>query len=817
MIDGNTGMSPRRGTLATAGAICILLLAACSRAPAPKATYVGRSACVSCHVAEDSLWRGSHHAVAMEVADSATVLGDFNDASYTYNGLTSRFFKRDGRFWVTTEGPDGALHDYPVSYTFGVYPLQQYLIAFPKGRYQALGIAWDTRTKAEGGQRWFHLYPGEKVDHRDVLHWTGMLQNWNFMCAQCHSTNLQKGYVAAADSYATTWSEIDVSCEACHGPASTHVELAQRRGKSANPWRGPSGLTIALRDTASASWNIDTATGLSRRSVPRTNRAEIESCGLCHARRGQIWPDSGAVHLLAQTQRVALLEEGLYYPDGQQQDEVYEYGSFLQSRMYRAGVTCTDCHDPHQSTMRLTGNVACGTCHLAAKFDVESHTHHKPGSAGALCANCHMPVRNYMVVDGRRDHGFKIPRPDLTLAIGTPNACSACHADQPATWAATAAERWYGPRDSARVAPAMTLAAGRAQTSGAGQSLVALSRDTMISGITRATAVTLLVRNPSQYMVTAIQMALGDRDPLRRRAAAEQLETIDPAMRAPMALPLLSDSVRTVRLAVLTALAGLPDSGWTDAERAAFTRVLAEYRASQDFNADRPESWANLGNLDGRLGRTDVAETEYRHAIALQSQFVPAYMQTGGALPEHPAGNAGRLRAAYRARSGPRKYRPAVPARARPCPPGQEARCAALSEIGCFHGRVALRVRLCGGALRRGRGGRVHHHTAGRARQSPDNEELLYGLASIASSAGQRRWRSPPPGGWLTWSRGTRTSSECSPSSREGRQHSGNGGEVCGPFQGAGGFGSAGPGGIGGFHGAARYATAAGRSGRNPW
>ncbi len=619
--------SPRRGLLAIAGAIGVLTLGACEPKAPPRAEYVGRAACASCHAAEDSLWQGSHHAAAMAVADSNTVLGDFNDASYTDNGVTSRFFRRDGRFWVTTDGPDGVPTEYPVAYTFGVYPLQQYLIAFPRGRYQALGIAWDSRAKAEGGQRWFFLYPDERVDHRDVLHWTGMLQNWNFMCAQCHSTNQQKVYVAAADSYATTWSEIDVSCEACHGPGGAHVALAERRKDAAKDWIGGTGFTVSFRDSAPARWVMDTAGGIARRSAPRSNRMEVETCGLCHARRGQVWPDSAPGQLLAQTQRVSVLDEGLYFADGQQRDEVYEYGSFLQSRMYRAGVTCGDCHEPHKSTTRFAGNLVCATCHLQAKYDTTAHTHHTANTAGAMCVNCHMPSRNYMVIDPRRDHGLKVPRPDLTAVFGTPNACSSCHADKPAAWAAAAAERWYGAPDDAPMPAAVAIAGGWTQTPGAGQALLALSRDTARPGITRATAVTLITQNPTQYSISALQMALGDRDPLLRRAAAEQLEMVDPAMRAPMALPLLADSVRTVRLAVLTSLAGLPDSSWSDRERSAFARVLAEYRASQAFNADRPESWANLGNLERRLGRPAEAEAAYRRAIQLESKFVPAYEQ----------------------------------------------------------------------------------------------------------------------------------------------------------------------------------------------
>ena len=674
----------------------------------------------------------------MEVADTTTVLGDFNDASYTYNGVTSRFFRRDGRFWVATDGPDGTLTEYPVSYTFGVYPLQQYLIAFPRGRYQALGIAWDTRARSEGGQRWYHLYPDEKVDHRDVLHWTGMLQNWNFMCAQCHSTNLQKGYVEAADSYATTWSEIDVSCEACHGPGSAHVALAERRKGAADGWTGGTGLTVSFRDTAAATWVMDTAIGIARRSAPRSNRMEVETCGLCHARRGQVWPDSGAGQLLAQTQRVALLDEGLYFADGQQHDEVYEYGSFLQSRMYRAGVTCSDCHDAHRSTTRLAGNAVCATCHLRSKYDTTSHTHHAANTAGGMCVDCHMPARNYMGVDARRDHGMKVPRPDLTTALGTPDACSGCHADKPAAWSAAAAERWYGVPAADPMPAAVAIAGAWARTPGAGDALVAISRDTARPGITRATALTLMPQNPARYTVSAIQVAVGDRDPLIRRAAAEQIEMLDPAMRAPLALPLLLDSVRTVRLAALPALAGLPDSGWTDKQRDAFARVLAEYRASQLFNADRPESWANLGNLDARMGQVAAAEAEFARAVRLQPQFVPAYMQlaelyrTSGR--EASADSVLRLGLERVPGNTDLQYQLGLALIRQGKKADALALLKAAAESGNSHYAYVYGVALFDG----GQSALAVTTLRKALAAAPDDRELLYGLASIAAAAGQR-------------------------------------------------------------------------------
>jgi cytochrome c553 len=184
--------------------------AAAGVVPAP-ARFVGAAACAECHAKEHAAWRGSDHDLAMQVADEKSVLGNFAGAKFVYGGITSTFFRRDGRFYVSTDGPDGKLADYEIRYAFGVRPLQQYLVEFPGGRLQALGIAWDSRPKEGGGQRWFHLYPGQNVKAGDPLHWTAVNQNWNFMCAECHSTNLRKNFDATAGTFKTTWSEINVS------------------------------------------------------------------------------------------------------------------------------------------------------------------------------------------------------------------------------------------------------------------------------------------------------------------------------------------------------------------------------------------------------------------------------------------------------------------------------------------------------------------------------------------------------------------------------------------------------------------------------
>ncbi len=411
------------------------------------AVYIGRQACLECHVRENDLWTGSHHDLAMQPASPDTVLGDFADVSFTHRGITSSFSQRDGGFFVHTDGPDGDVTEFRVTHTFGVTPLQQYLVEFPNGRRQVLPLCWDARDTDDDGQRWFHLYPDETIPHGDELHWTGPNQNWNFMCAECHSTDLQRGYDLQADAYNTTWSEIDVSCEACHGPGSRHY-LWAAFGLDATDYDNR-GLTVRLRDTDGGGWVMDMATGNAKRTVPRRSPTEVETCARCHARRLVINVRDEPGQSLLDTYIPSLLTERLYHADGQILGEVYVYGSFVQSKMYREGVTCGDCHEPHGLALLAEGNALCAKCHLPDRYDTPKHHFHEqlaPGTPGTSCVDCHMPSRTYMVVDPRRDHSMRVPRPDLTVSLGTPNACNGCHADRSARWAADTVDDWYGAR-----------------------------------------------------------------------------------------------------------------------------------------------------------------------------------------------------------------------------------------------------------------------------------------------------------------------------------------------------------------------------------
>ncbi len=293
--------------------------------------YLGAKSCVQCHQEQFDAWKGSHHDLAMQHASAKSVLGDFDGSRYKNNGVATTFFKRDDQFYVNADGPNGEMHDYEIKYTFGVDPLQQYLVELPGGKLQALGVAWDSRPQEQGGQQWFHLYPDEKIDYKDELHWTKLSQNWNYMCAECHSTNLKKNFDFKTNKFRSTWSDINVSCEACHGPGSQHIDWAKKLpGSEKYPHKG---LVFLLDERKGVNWDFNDSADTAARSARRGTTKEIDTCARCHSRRTTITEDYRHGKPLMDSHIPALLTEPLYYSDGQIKEEVYVYGSFLQSKM----------------------------------------------------------------------------------------------------------------------------------------------------------------------------------------------------------------------------------------------------------------------------------------------------------------------------------------------------------------------------------------------------------------------------------------------------------------------------------------------------
>lgn len=562
-------------------------------------TYVGRGTCIQCHQEQARRFAGSDHDLAMDVATEQTVLGDFNDRELTHYGVTSRMFRRDGKFFVETEGPGGRRGTFEVQYVIGYRPLQQYITVLDRGRWQILPVSWDVQ-----GRRWLCVSPDKPFGPDDPLHWTGTAQNWNHMCADCHTTNFAKNFDTRTLSYHSTFSEIDVSCEACHGPGSLHVELARAWG---------------------VFWDRRYGYGLARLKG-KDSRPQLEACAPCHAHRRRIYPGYRAGERLLNHFSPSLLEENLYFPDGQIKEEVYVYGSFLQSLMYRKGVRCTDCHDPHSTRVKFPGNRLCGQCHLPAKYDTPTHHHHPVGSRGALCVECHMPERTYMMVDPRRDHSIRRPRPDLTIKTGAPNACNNCHTKPHETpqWAAEKIVRWYGPKRVPEPHYGELFHRARSGDRSVEADVLALIGSRDVGPIVQATAAKVAVRHGTgRGAVEKLLEALNHREPLVRAAAIELFES-------PLgqnAIPLermrallserLADPFRNVRIEAARVLSAVPQQLLQPRDRTRLERALREYITGLQAEGDQAGAHVELGVLYANLGRLQDAVAEYRLAIRL--------------------------------------------------------------------------------------------------------------------------------------------------------------------------------------------------------
>ena len=570
--------------------------------PGVAQAHVGSAACAECHQTEHEQWLGSHHQLAMAAPAADAVRADFNDITFEYAGVTSRFGVADGKYVVTTDGADGALADYEVRYTFGVAPLQQYLLEGPEGRLQALSISWDSRDEAAGGQRWFHLYPDERVDHNDVLHWTRPSANWNFMCADCHSTALEKRYDPATMSYDTRYAEVSVGCEACHGQGAEHVAWARSGG----------GAPAIL---------------------PLTEQHEqINACAPCHARRAQLAEGFLPGKSLFDHYLPALLDEGLYHADGQILDEVYVYGSFSQSKMHERGVMCSHCHDPHSAEVRLEGNAVCTQCHNEAgrpdfltlpkaDYDSTAHHFHPPQSAGARCVSCHMADETYMVVDDRRDHSFRVPRPDLSVALGTPNACNDCHAEQTAEWAAGVVSTWFGDDRPNHFGP--VFATGRAAEPEAEAGLIAIADDAEQPAIVRATALSLLRSYQLRGSSAAIERGLRNSEPLVRIGALRGAQRWPAEQRWRGTRRLLDDEYLAVRV---EAVRGLLDvaPGLPPDVQSSFAPFVHSYIETQMLVADSAEGQSAIAAAHLALSDIPAAEAALKTSLKINPQWVPA-------------------------------------------------------------------------------------------------------------------------------------------------------------------------------------------------
>jgi len=579
------------------------------------AQYAGSASCLECHEDAHQLWQVSNHRYAERPIHLDMDRSAFDPPRTFHHASQSTEVRlRDGRCEVVTLGLNGRREAWPADRVIGHHPLRQFLVPAPGGRWQTLEASYDPVTN-----EWFNVYGEEDRQPGEWGHWTGRGMNWNQMCATCHNTRLRKNYDVVNDTYRTTMAELSVGCEACHGPLKTHGEWRKEHPDPLEP--DPTLAPIppaAMRDT----------------------------CGACHARRGELTGDfRPGDSFFDHFSLVIVNETDTFYPDGQVRDEDYEFAPFLGSRMHQGGVTCTDCHDPHSMKTRLPGNWLCMRCHNGSVTNAPliqpvAHSQHRvfgydtngvpaavdlldylPGrfpETGGECVNCHMPQTVYMQRHSRHDHGFTIPDPLLTRQFGIPNACNRCHTDKDVAWSIDAVDRWYGPkmdRPSRHRAIAIALARQGADT----------GRDSLLRRLPeeplpywQAAVISLLARWVDDPRVADTLIAqLRNPHPLPREMAASALGPLVSAGRADLLRALqraLEDPSRNVRVAAGWALRHALDPD---------TVAGREVRHFLDLNADQPTGQLQLAVWQLSRQQPEGAAQHLSRAIAWDPNSAP--------------------------------------------------------------------------------------------------------------------------------------------------------------------------------------------------
>lgn len=596
--------------------------------------FIGEQNCMDCHQDQYHDWGNSHHAYSMKPADSTTVLGDFGNTEFEKDGVTFTFFERDNKYWVNTKGLEGGYEDFEILYTFGVTPLQQYLVALPGGKMQALETAWDAKKN-----KWYHLYDHLKLTHNEWVNWTGGAMNWNTMCAQCHSTYLEKNFDDNKNAFDTKWASINVSCEACHGPGKEHIEYIASEDYATDP-KVPGSHMVLTSNTSS--------------------KEQVSLCAPCHSRRGQLTENYSHEGKYLDHFVPSTLTDGLYHADGQIQDEVYVYGSFVQSKMYHNNVKCTNCHDPHTTKIKFQDNKLCLQCHEPS-YDTKAHHFHAEENEGSKCVSCHMPGKYYMGNDFRRDHSLRIPRPDLSVEYGTPNACNQCHDDKSPEWAAKQVENWHGKERPYHFSEDLIL--GRRREPEYVSNLLKMLSDTAQPVIARATALQYINDTPHPDGHNNVIPSLKDPEPFIRVHAVRSLNDLPVPEKISNLAPLLRDTVKAVRVAVADVLLDVPQDQIPGIYRQDLNKANSEFyeyllanvdsrdgqfafgqyydRTNQPQNAEKyylkalksdslyNMSRLNLGILYNRQGKNEQAVKMYQEVIKIEPGYGPAYYSLG--------------------------------------------------------------------------------------------------------------------------------------------------------------------------------------------
>jgi hypothetical protein len=641
---------------ASASLLTTFLYAQAPAAPVGGDAYVGSRACQRCHEPEHESWSQTLHVQMTKPVGEARVLGDFRPGTRLEQyGRAYAMEARDGHYFISVARGGRPAEKFEVNYTLGARRFQGYLSKLPDGRIYVLPVFWHNDT-----QRWIdwkEITPiPDDPDH-------DLRQIWNVTCVNCHATNLVRNFSPATNTFATTWTEMGVGCEACHGPGAPHVALMNEWEKNPSGRRPNENIRIFSFAPGSA-----------------TPRQAFDACGYCHGNKNNVFfgfkpgdrYEDYALPFLISQPIPANDPQGEFWPDGRPSRFNRPQALTLTGCFKNGQATCTSCHKlhgtPNDHALKVPvenpggghtsqSDQLCTQCHVvgagvdsrSAKAslqqlsgqvaerqpteipDLAAHTHHAPDSQGSRCVECHMSDVNWRLITRRRDHTFQPPVPEMTSRFGVPNACTTCHEDRSPEWAASTMDRWYANGERRRAVVTMSDTFYRAGTGDASvlPDVARLALDRSRGMLVRASAaefagqLIVIARGSTvsqpvdSSIINALIGAAADPEPAVRITAVRALSFTGDRRAAPVLAAHLGDDARLVRV---SAAEGLMDLGLTRLEGdqgRALSLAQDEWSASLKTFNDISADHATLGWLDAARGYGEDAAKELRTAIAL--------------------------------------------------------------------------------------------------------------------------------------------------------------------------------------------------------
>lgn len=575
--------------------------------------YVGAKACQPCHQELYATWDASAHGHAMAEPSPETVVGDFlNPGPIQFRGVTYRPHRSGDDYVITIESPGEEPESYRIDLLIGAIQAQGYLTRLPDGRYQELPIAINRRSGAwieasAGGT----LKDAAPLDPTNFYHWKSPGRTWNQRCYNCHLSQMVQNYDPETDTYATAWVDLSINCESCHGPGKEHVDFWNESVQGA--FRPPEADTSLVK----------------LQGLP--GKLAVYACVQCHAKKTFNAVGFQPGDEFHDFYEPALLDDPSIWPDGLFKAESYTYIGYLLNQCYlKGGLTCTQCHDPHGSahgvdllTSWEESDRLCARCHPDLVSEPLPHTHHRVGTVGSRCLDCHMPqyeLKEFLVPGVvLTDHRLASPVPENTIRFGIPNACGTvkCHADKTTEWASEWSNKWYGAYQDESVARTTTIHLGQTgNPEGLGPLVELLANQDEPEAI-RASAATLIGGLQSEDAVPHLAAALQDASSLVRARAALALGRVRSPSATAALSNVLTDPNPFVRINAVMAVNALAIAPPTDEHKQALIKGLDEYvDLLSGLWATDPAAAVTLGDLHMRDGRPEEAAASYERALA---------------------------------------------------------------------------------------------------------------------------------------------------------------------------------------------------------